>query len=137
MYLIQIHSQDNPEQVVDRLYIDNIKQYNRYWESYQKTYPGKITGYELRDIFIPERTIDDKIQGTSYKTKKFGIDQLAIEKILEEIMTNPAGQVPNYMMGVDTANLAINTQFNALAQEVQAQPPGPGLLIFNELNQQP
>lgn len=88
MYLIQIHSQDNPEQVVDRLYINDLKQYEGYWKSYQKTYPGKITGYELRDIFIPERKIDDKIQGTSYKTKKFGPNSLTIEKILEEIMTN-------------------------------------------------
>lgn len=122
MYLIQIHSQDNPEQVVDRLYINDLKQYKEYWKSYQITYPGKITGYELKDIFIPERKINDKIQGTSYKTKNFGLDQLAIEKILEEIMTHPAGQVPNYMMVVDTANLP--------------QPPGPGQLIFDELNQQ-
>lgn len=126
MYLIQIHSQDNPEQVVDRLYINVLKQYEGYWKSYQKTYPGKITGYELRDIFIPERKIDDKIQGTSYKTKKFGLDQLTIEKILEEIMIlPPEPPVPE------------PPPFHALIQEAQAQPPDPGLLIFNELNLQP
>ena len=119
MYLIQIHSQDNPENVVDRLYINELKQYKEYWKSYQKTYPGKITGYELRDIFIPERKIDNKIQGTSYKTKKFGIDQLTIEKILEEIMTNPL----------------VAPQTNAVAPQTAQALTTP--LIFDEWNHIP
>lgn len=114
MYLIQIHSQDNPEQVVDRLYINELKQYQEYWKSYQKTYPGKITGYELRDMFIPERKINDKIQGTSYKTKKFGRDQLTIEKILEEIMAMPI----------------ITPHGNAIAPQVAQAPTTP--LILDE-----
>ena len=119
MYLIQIHSQDNPEQVVDRLYINDLKQYEGYWKSYQKTYPGKITGYELRDIFIPERKIDDKIQGTSYKTKKFGLDQLTIEKILEEIMILPPNHPP----------------FNIMTNAIPV--PGVQLILDDGLNQQP
>ena len=119
MYLIQIHSQDNPENVVDRLYINDLKQYEGYWKSYQKTYPGKITGYELKDIFIPERKIDDKIQGTSYKTKKFGLDQLTIEKILEEIMTNPV----------------VTPQTNAIAPQLAPAPITP--LIFDEFIHNP
>lgn len=120
MYLIQIHDQNNPEQVVDKLYINNLKQYKEYWESYQKTYPGKITGYELKDIFIPERKIKDKIQGTSYKTKKFGLDQVTLEKILEEIMILPPNQ-------------------HAIAPQVGQGPTpiGPATLIFDEFNLQP
>jgi hypothetical protein len=117
MYLIHIHNQDNPEQVVDRLSINNLKQYKEYWESYQKTYPGKITGYELKDMFIPERKIDNKIQGTSYKTKKSGLDQLTIEKILEEIMTLPLNQ-------------------HAIAPQVGQAPTTP-LIFDDELNIQP
>lgn len=120
MYLIQIHDQDNPNRVVDSLYIATLKSYKEYWESYQRTYPGKITGYELKDMFIPERQLKDKIQGTSYKTKKFGLDQVTLEKILEEIMTLPTNQ-------------------HAIAPQVGQGPTplGPAPLIFDEFNLQP
>ena len=91
MYLIIIYSENNPSIVEDQIYIDSAEKYQEYWKSYKRNYPGKITGYELKEIFIPERKIKNKIQGTSYKMNPSNLKELDI--IFEEILNIPLQEV--------------------------------------------
>lgn len=87
MYLIILYSKDNPSVVEDQIYIDSAERYQEYWNSYKRNYPGKITGYELKEMFIPERKIKNKIQGTSYKMNSKTFKELDI--IFEELLDTP------------------------------------------------
>lgn len=95
MYLIILYSENNPSVVKDQIYIDSAERYQEYWNSYKRNYPGKITGYELKEIFIPERKIKNKIQGTSYKTKPLNLKEFDI--LFEELLNTPfdPGQIIN------------------------------------------